>query len=147
MANISKIKIGSTTYDIKDAGGRNLIIWRQPAKLCSQTSNDTWYVGTTKTINNAPNYMLFGAITQNAGGTVDSDKMHIGTWAYPNTRTGAVTLTTSFDTGSRSYFMVIYFTTSSNGTSWTLQGASGHELLSSGNGHVTNHIYELWGLL
>ena len=148
MADISKIKIGSTTYDIKDTTARNSITWKTPSRLWARTSSNTWKAGTSKTISTAPNYILLGALTQNQYGTVDL-KMHIGTWSKPTSKTTnqGVSMATSFDTGSGSWIMKIFFSVTSSGTSWTLTNASGHRLDSNGNYGISNEINEFWGLM
>lgn len=149
MADISKIKIGNSVYDLKDTEGRNLITWKQPALLWEKSGSNTWTNGGQKTLSTAPNYLFFGCITENTSGTIDSKRCYFGTWSNPVSRTSnqSVCLWTSFDTGNRSYAMLLWFQISGSGQTWKLDHASGHELTSSGNYHVQNNINKLWGLM
>lgn len=147
MADISKIKVGSTTYNIKDATGRAAVKWKPRTVLFE--SSTAWARGVSKTLSTAPNYLFFGAATQNGSGTYDSDVAYIGTWTYPNSRTTdqTVVLATCFDTGTHSYFMKATFSVSGEGKTWKFVAASGHDLLPSGNTGYSNTIRKFWGIL
>lgn len=149
MADISKIKIGSTTYDIKDTTARNSITWKTPSKLFSRTDSNTWKKGVQKTLSTAPQYLIFGTLLQADTTSTVQLGMCLGTWSDPTNRTGSngVTCATSLDTGSTSYTLRASFIIASSGTKWTLEAASWHVLDTNGHSGVNAQINELWGLL
>lgn len=144
MANISKIKIGTSTYNIKDAQLRSNIIWQQPKKLWQYSSNDSWAVGASKTLPTA-GYLFLGCISNTVGATC----MMIGTWHHPLTReteTQRFAMAMGYDNGT-SYIGKAYFQVTS-GKSWTLLGGSRHNLATSGNpGAAITTINSFWGIL
>ena len=146
MADISKITVGSTTYNIKDATARNSIRWQTPTRLV----NATWAADETKTVSNAVNFLIFGATRSG------SARMSIGTWSYPTSTSTAstsvqnVALSTGYDNGTNSYIDKFSFSVAGK-TAWTLKSASTHYMSGSGYSgsgwYDTNHNTALWGLI
>ena len=169
MADISKIKVGSTTYNIKDATLRDSILWQPPRLLwrISASSGDdgfdpnTWSKGVTKTsakdstydshdLALTPKYLLFG-VRANALTVVQ-----LGTWArtLPTLSVGSgeyMSFATSWDTGTVSYgvrtWCYIKRTATSTWT-WTLTASSRNILAPTGNtSPYAANINCLWGIL
>lgn len=144
MADISKITVGSTTYNIKDATARNSIRWKTPTRFV----NAVWEQSETKTISSAVNFLLFGATRSG------SARMSIGTWNWPTSTNTAstsiqnVALSTGYDNGTNSYIDKFSFDVAGK-TAWTLRSASTHYMAGdgySGTGWNGSTI-ALWGLI
>lgn len=148
MANeISKIKIGNTTYNLYDTTLRESIKWPQPTRFwITSTDNGTWTAGQSKTLTGTAGYFLFGVQGDNIGRAV----MMLGVWHHPATKESEsqyVTMLGGYDTGSASYINKVNFLVTS-GKSWKFENGSRHLVGTSGyTGLAINTIYAFWGLI
>ena len=168
MADISKIKVGSTTYNIKDATLRDSILWQPPKLLwrISTTDGDgydtvTWSKGVTKTsakdstysshdLALTPKYLFFGVRT--TGLSI----VQLGTWtrSLQDTSVGqgqSVSFSSAWDAYTQSYGIRTWCSIKRTATStwtWTLTAGSYNILAPTGNTSATaTKINYLWGIL
>lgn len=160
MANdISKIKIGSTTYNIKDTTARNSIsnnvVLKHNANgsLYNRLYNTTTGIKNKNTVTltgNALLYRFFGIITGTNTSAGDIEKiMLLGTWGEwnpPATWTSGTIIHSSgsFDTGSTTYTKVCSLQATSTSNKFSIN-CSVHAI----DNHTVNddsYLFQVWGL-